>query len=99
MKIYEIRDITDDEAYYTKKYCLTAEEAITELKKVKEDISESPEDGDCVIGAVFSHEIGVWDNQKGFSIKIFEMVFTNKYDDDKDEYFWKSEITVGMETP
>ena len=93
MKIYEIRDITDEEVYHTKKYCQTAEEAISELRRVQQDISDSPEDGDCVIGGVYEHEVGVWNHVKGFDRKIFEAIYSNTYIEEKDEYIWEEKIT------
>jgi hypothetical protein len=88
VKIYEIRDITDEETYYTKKLCATADEAIADLKAEAQDISDCPENGDYVIGAVYEHELGKWSHEEGFSKKIFEMQFENKYNEEKDDYSW-----------
>lgn len=92
MKIYEIRDISNDEVYHTKKYCGTAEEAIAELKSIAEDISDEPKDQECVMGAVYEHELGVWDHEKGFGRRIFEIHHRSEYDEEKDDYKWVAHI-------
>jgi len=98
MKIYEIRDISDDERYYTVKYCSTAFDAIEELKRLKEDVSEYQDDTELVVGAVYEHEVGVFSHQEGFDVKIFEMSYSQEYLEDKDEYIWKGEVTFPKPT-
>ena len=93
IKIYEIRDITSDENYYPKKYCVTKGEAVEELKRIRENVSDFAGDADCVIGAVFEHEVGIWDHEEGFDKKIFEMTFTKEYVEKTDEYIWEARIT------
>lgn len=98
MKIYELRDITDEEVYYTKMYCETKAKAIEELTKIKQDIASDPSCGDYVIGAIYEHEVGVWEHEKLFAVKIFEIQYTNSYNEEKDEYFWERKITYERKT-
>ena len=93
MKIYEVRDITDDESYYTKCFFLTPKEAIDSVMELGHTIADFTEYGESVVIAVYEHEIGSWSHEDSFGKQIFEVRFNEEHDEEKDENEWKSEIT------
>lgn len=85
MKIYEIRDISSDEQYFSKGFFATLDEA---KKHVDEDTDL---EGICDfedefrIAGVFEHELGKWDHEEGFNKKVYDRsvdVFKIKYPGD-----------------
>lgn len=93
MKIYEIRDITDDEQFFQHRFCETKEEAILAIDECKQDISHFADDNENAIIAVFEHEVGVWDYQSGFAVKVYEKTFSKVFDDSDEDVYWKEEVT------
>lgn len=91
MKIYEVRDCSSDESYYTRMFCATEDEAIAVLKGLGKDVAEFQDDG--VIGAVFEHELGVMNSDPLFEVKVLEMVFHEQYSEETDDYTWVSSTT------
>lgn len=81
MKVYELRDVSDSDMYFSKGYYSTAEEAIEKLNKTREDIAEVIDD--CVIGAIYEHEIGKWESD----VLIYKKEWVKDWE--KDEWIGK----------
>ena len=91
MKVYEIRDVTSDESYYTKGYFYDKEKAIAAISTDSaHNIADYDED--CVILAVFEIELDAFPWDEG-NKKIFEVTFSQEYHDKEDDEVWKHEVT------
>jgi len=88
-KIYEIRDISDEESYFSKTYFADFETARSMLMETGEDISYDASANDRVVGAIYEHTLGKWENER----KVFELTCAKEYDEEKDEYLWLRSIT------
>jgi len=94
MKIYEIRDISDDEMYFVKGFFSDKETAI---KNASSDDSHdvSDNDEDWVRLAVYEYEVDAfpWDSE---GKKVLEVLFTKEYQEDSDDDKWVKEITMNQ---
>jgi len=100
MKIYEIRDVSNDESYFTQGYFSDKDNAIL-LASGDDSWNVADEPEDCVILAVFEIELDAHPWDEGHK-KIFEMTFSKEWRDDSDDECWKKEITfpkVSTPTP
>ena len=95
IKIYEVRDISCDETYYTKGYFETLEEAI---KHVDEDFKDKL-GGICEfsdeyrIAVVIEIEVGKWDNETGFNKEVYRKECSAfDYDDDEQSTLHKEDV-------
>lgn len=91
VKIYEIRDITDDESYYTKGFFTDKAKAI-DLINCHDgyDLADDPSCHDCVIMAVYEWETEMF--EKG-NKKIFEVIYSSSYQETEDDCKWTHEVT------
>jgi len=88
MKIYELRDITDDETYYTKGFFQEKETAFLEAKS--DDAYQLSDDHDEYVRlAVYEWELDNW--EIGLK-KILEVSFTNDRDGEDDDKKWTSKV-------
>lgn len=84
MKIYEIRDITDEESFYIKGFFSDRQTAIDHVKNP--DAYQISDDRDeCVRLNVIEHELDKWEHEKGFGVVILEVTFTRTWGEDDDD--------------
>lgn len=85
--IYEVRDTTDDEMYYTLGFYETAHDAVEAVKESAKDnwsISEYQEESEEI--TVIQTELG-WG---GASRNVFSINRSQHYDDIEHDYFWRT---------
>lgn len=91
MKVYEIRDVSNDETYFTKGFVATLIEAVDLLGPDGYQFSDCDED--WVHMAVYEHEVGAFQEKDGFNRRMFEVHYTNKYLNEEDsEMSWTREV-------
>jgi len=90
MKIWEVRDTTDDEKYYTYGFYSTKKKAIDTLDTIQGDINEYDED--FVDSCVVEHELDT-DKPEGFGTVVLKKSWEKDYEKGGE---WKE---VKMETP
>lgn len=89
MKIYEVRDVTSDESYFTKGFFSSQEAAIAEISKA--DAWELAYEAEgCVILAVYEWTLDGWENDHH---KVFEMTHSSEWDEATDEEKWSCQQT------
>lgn len=90
MKIYEIRDITDDEGFFIKGFFSDRQKAIDHVKSPN-GYEICDEQDECVRLAVIEHELDAWDDK---SVRILEVTFTRIFGEEDDD---KWTMNVDME--
>lgn len=82
MKIYEVRDISDEETYWTKIIFDNLEDAKKCInERIQEICEESIENSDFGKAAVYEWEVGFWTPPK----RVYEKDHQRKYDPETGE--------------
>lgn len=90
MNVYEVRDVSDDEMYFTLGVFPSLEAFTNLLPDFRGDpVSERAEERETI--AVFSRMVGDWDDG---GVEVFRIEREEAYDEDLDEYYWKEVVEV-----
>ena len=88
-KIYEIRDVTDDEVYYAIGHFLDKEEAEKQLKNINPDSDSDAYHEDIAEFELVEIEIGMHGSR---CKQVGKALCTKRYDEGNDEYIWRLEF-------
>ena len=90
VKIYEVRDTSDDESYYPKAYYSTFDRAKLEVLKIGSDISDFYSDNDNATASIIEHILDQWEGNDG--IEVLRIEYFEKYNEETNEYFTLTNI-------